>query len=69
MKLYSVRAKTYDWDEYDCFIVWAKNETEALAIAQAEAGDWAKNFNEGAEVTAVTKPESSGILLGSFNAG
>lgn len=69
MKLYSVSAKSCDYDEYDEFIIWAKDAAEALSIAQAQAGDWCNNFDEGATVTVVTKPKVSGVLLGSFNAG
>lgn len=69
MKLYSVAAETCGYDEYDEFIIWAKDAAEALALAIKAAHHYGSNFDEGATVTVVTKPEVSGVLIGSFNAG
>lgn len=65
MKLYEVTAAYYGYDEYDAFVIWAKNPEEALAIAQ----ECTANFDAGATVREVVKPKVSGILLSSFNAG
>ncbi len=73
MKLYRVEADNHDWDEYDSFIVWAKDSAEALQIAKDEASaGWKErktNFHEGVTVSEVKKPKQSCILLASFNAG
>lgn len=73
MKLYIVKADDYDWDEYDSFIIWAKNPEEALQLALNEArSGWRErktNFDEGVTVTEVKKPKQATILLASFNAG
>lgn len=73
MKLYIVEADSHDWDEYDSFVVWAKDSAEALQIAKDEASaGWEErktNFDNGAKVTKVKKPKQPCILLGSFNAG
>ena len=69
MKLYSVCAKTCGYDEYDEFIIWAKDAAEALEVAIKQASHYGSNFDEGATVTVVTKPKFSGVLIGSFNAG
>lgn len=67
MKLYSVSPADYEGDQYDGFIIWAKDATEALAIAIAEVDGCGDNFKEGATVKLVTKPKASGVLLASFN--
>ncbi len=72
MKLYSVVADKFDYDEYDKFLIWAETAEQALKIAQQKAkGYWSgmSNFDSKAEVTEVSPPAEPGILLGSFNAG
>lgn len=80
MKLYKVEASSHGYDEYDSFIVWAKTPDEALKLVKAEVNWWddepedinvnrRTNFDEGATITEIVKPKTSGILLGSFNAG
>lgn len=68
MKLFKVEAASCDYDEYDAFIVWAKDAEEAIALAQKETG-FASNFEGGVTATEVKKPLKSGVVLGSFNAG
>ena len=69
MKLYSVCAESCGYDEYDEFIIWAKDDAEALELAIKAARPYGTNFDKGATVTVVTKPKVSGVLMGSFNAG
>lgn len=72
MKLYSVCAESCGYDEYDEFIIWAKDAAEALELAikaSSFSASYKSNFDEGAMVTVVTKPKVSGVLMGSFNAG
>ncbi len=69
MKLYSVCAESCGYDEYDEFIIWAKDAAEALELAIKAVRPYGSNFDEGATVTVVTTPKVSGVLIGSFNAG
>lgn len=70
MKLYQVNASRTGWDEYDAFVVWARDANEALLVAQAEAAKhYTYNFESGATVTEITQPETAEVVLGSFNAG
>lgn len=69
MKLYSVCAESCGYDEYDEFIIWAKDAAEALELAIKAARPYGSNFDECATVTVVTEPKVSGVLIGSFNAG
>lgn len=68
MKLFKVEAARCDYDQYDSFIVWAKDAEQAIALAQKETG-FAPNFEGGVTATEVKKPLRSGVVLGSFNAG
>ncbi len=71
MKLYSVVADDFGYDEYDEFLIWAETPEQALDIAQKKARGYLphSNFDSKAEVKEVTPPAEPGILLGSFNAG
>ncbi len=71
MKLYSVVADDFGYDEYDEFLIWAETPEQALEIAQEKARDYRgrSNFDSKAEVKEVVPPAEPGILLGSFNAG
>ncbi len=71
MKLYSVVADDFGYDEYDTFIIWAETPEQALDIAREKTRDYRSrsNFDHKAEVTEVATPAEPGILLGSFNAG
>lgn len=73
MKLYKVEAKTVDYDEYDSFIVWAKNPEEAMSLVRNKVtcgcSEMVTNFDSDATVTEVIKPKKSCVVLGSFNAG
>lgn len=70
MKLFKVEADYCGWDQYDSFIVWAKDEADAIEVAKKEADNaYTKNFETGATATEIKKPRKSGVVLGSFNAG
>jgi hypothetical protein len=72
MKLWMITHPDYSYDEYDVFIVWAKDENDARRRAGAKSADegvecWldpAQSTCE--ELLDKGKP---GIVLGSFNAG
>jgi len=53
------------WDEYDAFVVRAKNEEEAITICSEQAF-----FNkDNTTVKEINSKGKSGVILGSFNAG
>lgn len=73
-KFYFIYATCHiEYDSYDSFVIEARNEAEAREIAGASAGD------EGSEVwfdeekskieELIPSTTSTGIILGSFNAG
>lgn len=65
------RTDQADWDEYDSFVVKAKDEKDALAMCNEEAGHGmcgdftAKNTI----IKPLDETMENGIILGSFNAG
>lgn len=67
MKIYLVsRTDSVGYDEYDAFVVKAKNKMEALELCNAEWGQFTEYNTEIEEINLKGKPE---VLLGSFNAG
>lgn len=64
MKIYTVYASTWDYDEYDAFVVVAENAARAIALVEKEFNCRQKPL-EAIEVN-LTKED---IILGSFNAG
>jgi hypothetical protein len=80
MKIYKVTAPSYDYDEYDAFIVRAENEEQArgLAIEMAYGGSSEYRQNkrladhqgwQNADVEEVLVEGEAEVILGSFNAG
>jgi hypothetical protein len=66
MKLYIVSTDSYGYDEYDSFVVSAKNKNEALKMSSKLPGDPGKW-----EVKLIGEynKEKSEIVHSSFNAG
>lgn len=66
MKIFLVETDDFEYDEYDAFIVRAKDEAEALKPGKQYAQDAIRG-----EITVVeVKPEGeSKVILASFNAG
>lgn len=70
MKLWKVEPAKCGMEEYDAFVIWAKDSEEAIKIAiETSKESWSNNFAVGATATEIVKPKKSGLLLGSFNAG
>lgn len=72
MKIYVVeRTDQVGWDEYDSFVVVAKDEEQALDIVLTSNYDggppdcWIRDLVKVSEVDL----SGAGIVLGSFNAG
>lgn len=66
MAVYHVKANNCGYDEYDGFIVVARDAKQALAFVLIEVGT--ENFMDDPTITEVDLT-NRGILLGSFNAG
>lgn len=64
LNVYVVSRKVMDWDQYDSITVVAKNEREALEIANTDA--W--GFDNTSEIRKIDLTVSQG-LTASFNAG
>ena len=72
MKVYLVkRNDKIDWDEYDAFVVIARDEQDAVHLSHAECGEYGGEFrSDNTSVTEITPSDAQrGIVLGSFNAG
>ena len=74
MKLYKIERTTkIDYDEYDSFVIRAKNEQHARKLAKQANGihsladEWLDPATSTVEV--LTPKGEAGIILGSFNAG
>ena len=65
MKVYSIWTNKWDWDEYDGFVVVAKDEENALAMVIGFFSEWQRDSIHIEEVDLTIKH----IVLGSFNAG
>jgi hypothetical protein len=65
MKLFLVRWDKCNYDEYDGFVIWAKNKREAKKIALSF-----KNVpNDKPKITKISEPKKPKIILSSFKAG
>lgn len=67
MNVYKLTRKdSVNWDEYDSFVVIAKNVEEAFKIVSENVGDYYNEDN--LNIKTIPLDESS-YLIGSFNAG
>jgi hypothetical protein len=73
MKLWVITTEKYDYDEYDGFVIRAKNKKEAreLAVKAAKSGDNAYVFAdpERSKCVEILKKGTPEVILSSFNAG
>lgn len=72
MKLWLLkRTDRIGYDECDGFVVRAKTETDARALAAEQAGDEGKDvwLSPAVTCTELTAKGEPGIVLSSFNAG
>lgn len=65
MKVYSVWTDKWDYDEYDEFVVVAKDEESALAMVIGSFHEWQRSSIHVEEVDLTTEH----MVLGSYNAG
>ena len=65
------RTDKWGYDEYDSFVVSAKDEEEALSLAynEAERIMWGGRFTKDNTKIELLQATESKIILGSFNAG
>lgn len=77
LNLYLIALDDYSYDEYDSFVIAAKDEPEARKIAIEKSADgayvetWTKVWNK-AKIELIGKAirgTEKGIILESFNAG
>jgi hypothetical protein len=64
MKLFLVVVDSYDYEEYDSFVVRAEDEENALMVCNEEA--WTK---DNTTITEIKTKGKEKIILGSYNAG
>lgn len=65
MKVYSVWSDRWDYDEYDEFVVVAKDEESALAMVRGSFQEYQLLYIHIEEVDLTTEH----VVLGSYNAG
>ena len=65
MKVYSVWTDKWDYDDYDTFVVVAKDEKSALEMVIESFDEWQRDSIRVEEVDLTTEH----MVLGSFNAG
>ena len=65
MKVYSVWTDKWDYDEYDEFVVVAKDEDSALTMVIGRFEEYQRPYIHIEEVDLTTEH----VVLGSFNAG
>ena len=65
MKVYSVWTDKLDYDEFDEFVVVAKDEEIALEMVIGSFNEWQRDYIHVEEVDLTV----SHVVLGSFNAG
>ena len=73
-KVYLIELREVDWDQYNGFVVVAKDEAEALEICgiRAEKGElWDNKFRDNVELISVIADSKlkSQVILESFKAG
>ena len=65
MNLYIVsRIDEVDWDEYEAFVIAAKDETQALKFAKEK-----QNFGSFSIEQIIPEEEAPGIILSDYKAG
>lgn len=85
MNVYLIKFKKYDYDQYDSFVVMAKDKNNAVEILKKEYPLTTKDinrfnqpfeienndidWNNGYEVKKINLESEGRVLLGSFNAG
>lgn len=65
MRVYSVWTDKWDYDEYDEFVVVAKDEYSALEMVIGSFNEWQRDGIHIEEVDLTTEH----MVIGSFNAG
>lgn len=65
MNVYYVWTDKWDWDEYDGFVVVAKDENSALEMVIGSFNEWQRDSVNVEEVDLT----SEHMVLGSYNAG
>jgi hypothetical protein len=72
MKIYLIDFKACDYDQYDAFIVRAKDEVAVEALLRKKYPEslyGSISWSEGFKITEVKKEGREEIILSSFNAG
>ena len=69
MKLWLVSANTYDYDEYDAFVVRALSEAKALELVDKDVNRFSRRTNQVWTAKPLAVKGDEQIILGSFNAG
>ena len=70
-KIFIVAPEKVDWDQYDCVVVLAESEEEAIALGQEYFYTDGDGYNDQGKLSAkeIDLNGSSEVIFTSFNAG